>query len=53
MFTIDQVASFIQFSPRQIRRWIASGALNATQYGRGWRIAENDLALFIATFKRK
>jgi excisionase family DNA binding protein len=51
--TIDQVATFTQFSARQIRRWIKSGALEATQFGRSWRIAENDLALFLATFKHK
>ena len=27
--------------------------LKAKQYGRGWRIAENYLALFLATSKRK
>jgi excisionase family DNA binding protein len=42
-----------QFSTRQIRRWIKSGALEATQFGRSWRIAENDLALFLATFKHQ
>ena len=51
--TIDQVATFTQFSSRQIRRWIKSGKLKATQYGRSWRIAENDLALFLATFKHQ
>ncbi len=51
--TIRQVATFTQFSTRQIRRWIKSGALKATQLGRSWRIAENDLALFLATFKHQ
>lgn len=49
--TIEQVATFTQFSTRQVRRWIKSGELKATQFGRHWRIAENDLALFLATFK--
>ena len=53
LVTIDQVATFTQFSTRQIRRWIKSGALKATQFGRSWRIAENDLALFLATFKHQ
>jgi excisionase family DNA binding protein len=53
LLTIQQVATFIQFSTRQVRRWIESGELKATQFGRSWRIAENDLALFLATFKRK
>jgi excisionase family DNA binding protein len=51
LLTIEQVATFTQFSSRQIRRWIKSGALKAIQFGRSWRIAENDLALFLATFK--
>jgi excisionase family DNA binding protein len=51
--TIEQVAIFTQFSSRQIRRWIKSGAIKATQFGRRWRIAENDLALFLATFKHQ
>ena len=53
LFTIEQVATFTQFSTRQIRRWIKSGALKAIQFGRSWRIAENDLALFLATFKHQ
>ena len=51
LLTIEQVATFTQFSTRQIRRWIKSGALKATQFGRHWRVAENDLALFLATSK--
>jgi excisionase family DNA binding protein len=53
LLTIEQVATFTQFSSRQIRRWIKAGALKATQYGRSWRIAENDLALFLAAFKHQ
>ena len=52
LLTIEQVATFTQFSTRQIRRWIKSGVLNAIQFGRSLRIAENDLAMFLATFKR-
>jgi excisionase family DNA binding protein len=51
LLTINQVATFTQFSTRQIRRWINSGTLKAIQFGRSWRVAENDLALFLATFK--
>ena len=52
LLTIKQVAEFSQFSTRQIRRWIKSGTLKASQYGRCWRIAENDLAMFLASSKR-
>ena len=51
LLTIKQVAEFSQFSTRQIRRWIKSKTLKASQYGRSWRIAENDLALFLASYK--
>lgn len=51
LLTINQVAEFTQFSTRQIRRWIKTKALQASLYGRSWRIAENDLAMFLASFK--
>jgi len=51
MLTIEQVAAITQFSTRQVRRWIKSGALKAKQFGRHWRIAENDLALFLVVIK--
>ncbi len=51
LLTIKQVAEFTQFSTRQIRRWIKSRKLPASLYGRSWRIAENDLALFLTSFK--
>ena len=53
LLTIEQVATFTQFSTRQVHRWIKSGALKAIQFGRSWRIAENDMALFLATFKHQ
>jgi excisionase family DNA binding protein len=52
LLTIKQVAEYSQFSTRQIRRWIKSGKLKASQLGRSWRIAENDLAMFLAAFRR-
>lgn len=52
LLTIKQVAEFSQFSTRQIRRWIKDGSLLAIKFGRSWRIAENDLALFLASRKR-
>ena len=53
LFTIEQIATFTQFSTRQIRRWIKSGELKASKFGRCLRIAENDLALFLATFRHQ
>ena len=40
LLTIKQVADYSQFSTRQVRRWIKSGILKASQYGRSWRIAD-------------
>lgn len=51
LLTINQVAEHTQFSTRQIRRWIEDKTLLALQFGRSVRIAENDLAMFLA--KRK
>lgn len=51
LLTIEQVAQHTGFCSRQIRRWIASGELQAFRFGRNWRIAENDLAFFIAIKK--
>lgn len=51
LLTIKQVAEFSQFSTRQIRRWIKNGSLQASLFGRSWRIAENDLALFLTSHK--
>jgi hypothetical protein len=35
----------------QVRRWIEAADLKARKIGRHWRIAEHDLALFLATEK--
>jgi excisionase family DNA binding protein len=51
LLTIPQVANATEFSTRQIRRWIESGELAACRFGRALRIAEPDLALFIAKKK--
>jgi excisionase family DNA binding protein len=51
LLTIDQVAKVTGFSTRQVRRWIETKELVACQFGRSWRVAENDLAHFIATRK--
>lgn len=50
LLTVKQVAEFTQFSKKQILRWIEQKKLHARKIGRHWRIAENDLALFLATF---
>lgn len=51
LLTIQQVAEHTQFSTRKIRRLIKSKELPAIKFGRSWRIAENDLALYLASRK--
>lgn len=48
LFTIAQIADHLQCSTKQVRRWVKSGALKASRLGRHLRIAENDLAHFLA-----
>ncbi len=45
--TVEQVSNIVQYSPRQIRRWILSGDLPAYRFGRTWRIYDADLREFI------
>jgi excisionase family DNA binding protein len=47
-FTIAQVADRFQVSPRTVRRWIANDDLVAHHFGTAVRIADRDLAAFIA-----
>ena len=47
-FTIAQVADRFQVSPRTVRRWIANQDLVAHHFGTAVRIADRDLAAFIA-----
>jgi len=49
LLTVEQVAQHTGFCARQIYRWIKNKDLKAVPFGRKWRIAENDLAYFIAT----
>jgi excisionase family DNA binding protein len=46
--TIDEVAELLNVSPRSVRRFIVSGALPAHRLGRLVRIADPDLAAFLA-----
>lgn len=51
LLTLQQVANITSFSVRQIRRWIESGELAACHFGRALRVADIDLAIFIAKKK--
>jgi excisionase family DNA binding protein len=46
--TIDEAADLLNVSPRTVRRLIESGALRVHRFGRLVRIADGDLAAFLA-----
>jgi excisionase family DNA binding protein len=46
--TIDEASELLNVSPRTVRRFIESGALPAHRLGRLVRIADADLAAFLA-----
>ena len=48
LLTIDEVAEILKLSPRTVRRYIAAGALPVHHLGRRVRIADPDLAAFLA-----
>lgn len=48
LFTIEEVAESLNVSSRTVRRLIDSGALPAHRLGRLIRIADRDLAVFLA-----
>jgi excisionase family DNA binding protein len=48
LFTIDEAAELLNVSPRTVRRLVASGALPVHRLGRLVRIADIDIAAFLA-----
>jgi excisionase family DNA binding protein len=46
-YTVAQVASLLAVSSRSVRRWIVTGELLAHKFGRGVRISEVDLRVFV------
>jgi len=47
LLTIREVADYLQVDEKTIRRWIATGDLNAFKLGRQWRVAEKELQNFL------
>ena len=47
LLTIRQTAATCQVSEKTTRRWIERGELVAHRLGRQWRIAPNDLDMFL------
>ena len=48
LFTIDEAAELLNISSRTVRRLAASGALPVHRFGRLVRIADVDIAAFLA-----
>lgn len=44
--TVHEVADLLKVNEATVRRWIRDGDLRAIDIGKGWRIADADLATF-------
>jgi excisionase family DNA binding protein len=47
LFTPQQVAERLQVQVQTVVRWLRSGQLKGTKFGRLWRVTEQDLHTFI------
>jgi len=45
--TVPELAERLEVAEATVRRWIKSGELRAIDIGKGWRIADSDLARFL------
>lgn len=45
--TVRQIAERLEVAEATVRQWIKSGTLRAIDIGKGWRIADADLARFL------
>jgi excisionase family DNA binding protein len=46
--TVQDVAVRLDVAEATVRLWVKSGQLRAIDIGKGWRIADTDLALFLS-----
>ena len=47
--TVKDVADRLIVSEATVRGWIKKGELRAIEIGKGWRIADSDLAVFLSS----
>lgn len=47
--TVQDLADRLEVAEATVRQWIKSGALRAIDIGKGWRISDTDLELFLKT----
>jgi len=45
--TVKEVADRLAVNEATVRHWIRDGALRAVDIGKGWRIGDSDLQLFL------
>jgi len=45
--TVKEVADRLRVAEATVRHWIRDGELRAIDIGKGWRIADTDLAQFL------
>ena len=45
--TVQEVADRLKVAEATVRHWIRAGELRAIDIGKGWRIADADLARFL------
>lgn len=45
--TVKEVADRLRVAEATVRNWIRDGELRAIDIGKGWRIADTDLARFL------
>ena len=45
--TVQEVAGRLDVAEATVRQWIKTGALRAIDIGKGWRISDTDLSLFL------
>lgn len=51
--TVKEVADRLKVSEASVRAWIKEGELRAIEIGKGWRIADSDLDLFLANHETR
>jgi excisionase family DNA binding protein len=49
---IADIAEILDFSERQVRRWIDDGDLVAHKFGRQWRISDKDFEEYLRSRRR-
>lgn len=45
--TVQELADRLEVAEATVRRWIKTGELRAIDIGKGWRVADADLARFL------